>query len=123
MTAMDYMLLIHTDEDAVTAAPGTPEFEEFMGAWMAFNQLLIDGGHWISGGSLQPTPTATTIRRSSEGTSTVTDGPYTETKEQLGGFYLIAADDLDRALELAAAIPIPAGSIEVRPMMFRPDAA
>jgi hypothetical protein len=119
---MDYMILIHHDETTGMPAPGEPGFDQAMAAWMTFNQTLIDGGHWISGGSLQPTATATTVRKSFDVPNSITDGPFAETKEQLGGFYLISADDLDAALELAAAVPIPVGSVEVRPVKFRPDA-
>jgi hypothetical protein len=119
---MEYMILIHSDETYEAPAPGTPEFEAMMGEWFAYNQRLIDGGHWIAGASLQPTLTATTVRKSFGGAPAVTDGPYAESKEQLGGFYLISAADLDQALELAAAIPIPVASMEVRPVAFRPDA-
>ena len=118
---MDYMILINSDENFDAPAPGTPEFDEMMGGWFAYNQRLIDGGHWIAGASLQPTATATTVHKSFTGAPTVTDGPYAETKEQLGGFYLISATDLDQAIELATAIPIPVGSFEVRPVAFRPD--
>jgi hypothetical protein len=120
---MDYMILIYSDENFDAPAPGTPEFDEMMGGWFAFNQRLIDGGHWIGGASLQPTGTATTMHKTFGNAPTMTDGPYVETKEQLGGFYLISADNLDQALELAAGIPIPVGSLEVRPVAFRPDAA
>ena len=119
---MDYMILIHSDETYPVPAPGSPGFDEMMAGWMAYNQRLIDGGHWISAANLQPTGTASTIRKSADGQSAVVDGPYAETKEQLGGFYLISASDLDDALALAADIPVPAGSIEVRPVSFRPDA-
>lgn len=118
---MDYMLLIHSDETVELPAPGTPGFEAMMGAWFAYNQQLIDGGHWIAGANLTPTSTATTVRLGG-GEPTVTDGPYMETKEQFGGFYLVRAEDLDEALALAAAIPVPFGSVEVRPVAFRPDA-
>jgi len=120
---MDYMILIHSDETAEAPAPGTPEFEQMMAGWMAYNQALIDGGHWIAAANLQPTVTASTVRKAIGAAPMITDGPFAETKEQLGGFYLIAADDLDQALELAARLPLPAGSIEVRPVAFRPDAA
>lgn len=118
---MEYMILIHSDETRLPT-PGTPGFDEIMAGWMAYNQTLIDGGHWISAANLQPTPTATTLRVSPGSPPTVTDGPFAETKEQLGGYYLISAADLDEALALAGAIPLPAGSIEVRPVAFRPDA-
>jgi hypothetical protein len=118
---MDYMITLYSDESVELPEPGTPEFGAFMGEWMAFNQRLIDGGHWIAGASLMPTPTATTITKEFGSAPTITDGPYAETKEQLGGFYLISAKDLDEALALAALVPIPAGSFEVRPVAFRPD--
>jgi hypothetical protein len=118
---MEYMIHIYSDESVGTPEPGTQEFGEFMGQWMAYNQILIDGGHWVSGASLMPTQTATTVRKSAGGQS-VTDGPFAETKEQFGGFYLIEAADLDEALRLAALVPIAAGSLEVRPVAFRPDA-
>jgi hypothetical protein len=120
---MEYMILIHSDESAFEApSPGTPEFEQMMAGWMTYNQKLIDGGHWISGASLQSTVTATTVRKTFGGKPTTSDGPFAETKEQLGGYYLINAKDLDEALALAAEIPIPVGSLEVRPVAFRPDA-
>jgi hypothetical protein len=118
---MDYMISLYSDETAPMPEPGTPEFGQFMAGWMAYNQELIDGGHWIAASNLMPTMTATTIRKSTGGQS-ITDGPFAETKEQLGGFYLISATDLDQALALAAKIPLGAGSIEVRPVAFRPDA-
>jgi hypothetical protein len=119
---MDYMVTLYSDENFEMPSPGTPEFEGFMGEWMAYNQRLIDGGHWISAASLQPTVTATTITKTFGAAPKLTDGPYAETKEQLGGFYLISAANLDEALALAADVPIPVGSFEVRPVAFRPDA-
>ena len=118
---MEYMLLIHSDENWDAPAPGTPAFDDMMAGWMAFNQTLIDGGHWVSGASLAPTSTATTLTKSFNDAPTVSDGPYAETKEQLGGYYLVKAADLDEALKLAEAIPVPVGSIEVRPVAFRPE--
>jgi hypothetical protein len=119
---MDYMITLYSDENAPMPEPGTPEFGAFMGEWMAFNQKLIDGGHWIAASNLMPTTTATTVRQSPGSAPAITDGPFAETKEQLGGFYLISATDLDQALELAKAVPLTAGSLEVRPVAFRPDA-
>ena len=83
---------------------------------------MSEGGHWVSGASLQPTVTATIVRKQPGAAPAITDGPFAETKEQLGGYYLVKADDLDQAIELAAAIPMTAASIEVRPIAFRPDA-
>jgi hypothetical protein len=123
MKHMEYMILINSDETYAMPNPGDPGFEEAMAGWMQFNQSLIDGGHWIAGASLQETATATTIVKRPGAAPTLTDGPYVETKEQLGGFYLITAADLDEALALATSLPIPAASIEVRPVKVRPDAA
>ncbi len=117
---MEYMILIHGDETLVPA-PGTPGSSEMLEKFLAYNQILIDGGHWISGGSLQPTSTATTLRTSG-GTTEIVDGPFAETKEQLGGYYVISAADLDEALALAKQLPAWEGSIEVRPIAYRPDA-
>jgi hypothetical protein len=86
---------------------------------MAFNRRLVEGGHWIAGASLQPPETATVLHQS---TGAVTDGPFAETKEQIGGFYLVSASDLDEALELARAMPLAAAAVEVRPVLFRADA-
>ena len=119
---MEYLILIHGDESATVRAPGEPGFDEMMAGWMVYNQSLIDGGHWISAANLQPSSTATIVRKSGAGEPAITDGPFAETKEQLGGFYLISAKDLDEALALASAMPMPVGSIEVRPVAFRPDA-
>jgi len=119
---MEYMILIHRDESFPAPVPGDPGFDEMMAGWMAYNQTLIDGGHWVSGANLAPTSTATTVRKSLGGGTEIVDGPFAETKEQLAGYYLISADDLDTAIALASQLPISAGSIEVRPVSFRPDA-
>lgn len=120
---MDYMILISRPEGAEDPAiPGTPDFEARMADFLAYNQMLIDGGHWIAGGSLQPTTTATTLRRTDGGELAVTDGPFVETKEQLGGYYVVRAADLDEALELTRRIPLADATFEVRPLAFRPDA-
>lgn len=118
------MILLYSDETQVPDfAPGSPEFESMMGEWMAFNQTLIDAGAFIGGASLAPTETATVVTKSFDGSTAVTDGPYAETKEQLGGFYIVEAADLDAAMEIATRVPIPVGSFEIRPVGFRPDAA
>lgn len=71
----------------------------------------------VAGEALQPTSTATSLRRGAGGAYTVTDGPFVESKEALGGFYLLEADDLDAAIELAREIPAPRGGLEIRPVM------
>lgn len=120
---MDYMLLITMDEAAMAdAASAEPESgSDPMAAWLAYNQKLIDGGHWIGGASLQPSDTTTVVHKG-DGPDTTTDGPYTESKEQVAGYYTVRAADLDEALALAAGIPVANGVIEVRPLMWRPDA-
>lgn len=120
---MHYMILLYSDETQVPDfAPGSPEFEAMMGEWMSFNQSLIDAGQFIEGSALAPTEAATVVTKSFGGSTAVTDGPYAETKEQLGGFYLVEASDLDAAIEIANRVPIPAGSFEIRPVGFRPSA-
>jgi len=112
--------MIHTDETA-TPRPGTPEFDQYMGGWIAYNQSLVAGGNWIDGGGLMPTTTATTVKVGNQkaGQSAVVDGPFAESKEQFGGYYLVEAADLDEALALAARIPLPSASVEVRPIAAR----
>lgn len=117
---MQYLILINSDEGDGAPGPGDPGFEEMMGAWMGYNQMLIDNGHYVSGASLAPTVTATTVRKTADGV-TISDGPHIETKEALGGYYMVEADDLDKATELAQLIPIDVGSLEIRPVAFNPD--
>jgi hypothetical protein len=92
-----------------------------MGEYDGYTKMLRDTGKFAAGEALQPVQTATTIRRQGDGTVT-TDGPFAETKEALGGFYIVQARDLDEALELAAACPgLKYGaSIEVRPVVDFP---
>ena len=118
---MEFLLLINADESGQPVDPSSPEAQEVFAAWMAYNQKLVEGGHWVAGASLQSSDTATLVRKAPNQSSTVTDGPFAETKEQIGGFYLVRADDLDGAIALADAMPAPSGAIEVRPVLFRPD--
>ncbi len=122
---MEYMFLITMDDAAMSEpATATPESgEAAMAAWLEYNQKLIDGGHWIAGGSLQPAASTTVLHKTDGSVSATTDGPYTESKEQVAGFYTVRAADLDEALALAAQIPVRGvAAIEVRPLMWRPDA-
>lgn len=120
---MEYMIMLYSDETMNPGfAPGSPEFEAMMGEWMAFNQTLIDAGQFIGGASLAGTDTATVLSKAPDGTETITDGPYAETKEQIGGYYIVATETLDEALEIARRVPIPVGRFEVRPIAFRPGA-
>ena len=113
---MQYMLLIY-DEEQVWASMSEEERNRLYGEYFAFTNELREKGAYVAGDQLQPTSTATTVRvRDDE--QVVTDGPFAETKEQLGGYYLIEADSVDEALEWAAKIPSARlGSIEVRPVV------
>ena len=111
---MRYMLLIHEDP---AAGPQTEaDGEALHKAYFAYTQELVDAGVIQGGDALEPSTTATTVRVRN-GEPLTTDGPYAETKEQLGGFYIIDVPDLDAALMWAAKIPSATfGSIEVRPV-------
>lgn len=117
---MQYLILIYGPEYP-SPEPGQPGFEEFMGPWLEYNKMLIESGAFVAAGQLEPVATATTIRREFGGGDTLVDGPFAETKEVLGGYYLVEAADLDAALALARAVPVPAGSLEVRPMRYNPQ--
>ncbi len=108
----EYLILIFEDENAYATA--TPDvFQEVMEAHNRFAaQVGEKGGKIVEGRALQPTSTATTIRN-----DVVTDGPFAETKEALGGYYLVEARDLDHALEIAKLTPARFGGVEVRPIM------
>jgi hypothetical protein len=113
---MQYALLIYDDEQRM-AAMSRDEGNALMAAYGAFTQELQSAGAMKGGDALQSTQAATTVRVR-DGETLTTDGPFAETKEQLGGFYLIDADSLDEALEWAAKIPAARqGTIEVRPIM------
>src|SRR5438552_3209233 len=113
---MRYMLLIYTPE--ANDASATPaDMEAVMTAYNAFTKELVDSGKMKAGEALHPTSAATTVRVKN-GKTVTTDGPFAETKEQLGGFYMVDAKDLDEAIAWAAKIPgAKFGSIEVRPVM------
>ena len=111
-----YMCLIYGDEKQAAGASEAQQQEVFQ-AYMKFTEELQASGKMVGGEALEPTSTATTVRVRDSKTVT-TDGPFAETKEQLGGFYIVEADNLDEAIEWAAKIPGAAyGSIEVRPVM------
>jgi hypothetical protein len=112
---MKYLCLIYEEEDQARQIPKA-EMDKVMGDYWAFQDAIQKSGHYVGGHALQPTQTATTLRMRNGKLST-TDGPFAETKEQLGGFYLIEAKDLNDALQVAARIPsVRWGSIEVRPL-------
>ena len=113
---MQYMLLIY-GESGVGPAPDSPEFGQMMAGYGAFTAEARESGAMVSSDALQPVTTATTVRVRDNGTGT-TDGPFAETKEQLGGYYLLDCADLDEAIAYAAKIPgSKYDSIEVRPVM------
>ena len=113
---MQYMLLIHDDE-ARLATMSDEERGRLYQEYGVFSQELRDDGAMVGGDQLQPTSTATTVRVR-DGEQLATDGPFAETKEQLGGYYIIEVGTLDEAIEWAARIPSARlGSIEVRPIV------
>src|SRR5687768_1167484 len=114
--SMKYMLLIYSNEQA-WAGLSEADRNRIMGEYRQFGQDIKASGHYVSGAQLAPTAMATTVRVT-DGKRVVTDGPFAETREQLGGYYLVEARDLDEAIGLAARIPsASAGTIEVRPQI------
>jgi len=108
---MQYLLLIHDDE--------TADNGDLMPEYISYTEALAASGALVGANQLQPTDTATTVRVRN-GETLVTDGPFIETKEALGGYYLVEAETLDEALEWAAKIPSARfGHIEVRPVVMR----
>jgi hypothetical protein len=113
---MKYLCLIYDDEKKWEAFPQA-QLEGLMEEYFALSDSLKSNGQYIAAEALQPTPTATTVRVRNGKIST-TDGPFAETKEQLGGFYLVEAKDLNDAIQIASRIPsVRFGSVEVRPIM------
>jgi hypothetical protein len=112
---MRYLCLVYHDEAAIESMPER-DYDAIVRDVLAYRETLKDGDHYVASSPLQPVRTATTIRIR-HGQTFITDGPFAETKEQLAGFYLIEAADLNDAIRLAAKMP-PArfGSIEVRPL-------
>jgi hypothetical protein len=114
-TKMRYMLLIHDEEKAfqkLSEADRNAIYAEYR----QFSQEISASGNYVSGSELQPTSAATSVRVR-DGKRLVTDGPFAETREQLGGYYLVEAKNLDEAIALAARIPSArTGTIEVRPL-------
>ncbi|MBR0795043.1 YciI family protein [Bradyrhizobium jicamae] len=113
---MHYLLLIYRNE-AELGHMTADDRKKMTGEYGAYTQSIIQSGHFKAGDGLQPTTTATTVRVR-DGKILTTDGPFAETREQLAGYYLVDAKDLDTALGLAARIPgARTGSVEVRPVM------
>ena len=112
---MRYLCLIYDDESKWGTMP-KEQAEAMMGEYFAFTEGIKQSGHYVGGEALQPTQTATTVRIR-QGKVSTTDGPFAETKEQLGGYYLIKAKDLNDAIQVAAKIPSARnGTVEIRPI-------
>ncbi|HEY7937870.1 MAG TPA: YciI family protein [Candidatus Limnocylindrales bacterium] len=115
---MQYLLLIYTSEPTEDTSPDLMRAES--AEYAAFSRWLIERGQFKGGEALHPTTAATTVQVR-DGRTITTDGPYAETKEALGGFYLIDAKDLDEAIDAAARIPgARHGFIEIRPILELP---
>jgi hypothetical protein len=113
---MQYLCLIYSDESTWETMP-EEERNAVYGEYMTFTQSIKDSGNHLAGDALQSVSTATSVRVRN-GETLVTDGPFAETKEQLGGYYLIEAKDVDEALKIAERIPsVRYGTIEVRPVV------
>ncbi|OYU18758.1 MAG: hypothetical protein CFE34_08840 [Rhodobacteraceae bacterium PARR1] len=119
---MKYLLLLYVDP-AKEPAQNTPELGAYLGGFYAASQKMVADGALIAGEGLGPVETATSLRIRGGKVETM-DGPFAETREHLGGFYLIDVPDLDAALAYAASLPTaPLGTVEVRPVMIYDDAS
>jgi hypothetical protein len=118
-----YLLAIITDDSPEAFANTTPEqLAEVMNAYNEFTQGIRDDGSYLAGEALQPSSGAKVVRVNESGETVVTDGPFAETKEQLGGYYLVDAADIDAAAAIGARIPgARVGAIEVREVMEFPE--
>lgn len=114
---MNYSVLIYDTPEGFAHAHG-PHAKEFMSQWPPFIKALTEAGVYVSGAGLQPPDTATTMRFKND-KRLVQDGPFADTKEQLGGFYILNVPDLDKALDWAARTPrLPGQVIEIRPNLM-----
>ena len=115
---MQYILLIYSS-DEMWENKSADEINQIMGEYNAFTESIVKSGNFKAGEELQPATAATTVRVRN-GKPQLTDGPFAETREQLGGFYLIEADNLDQATQIASRIPSAReGCVEIRPIMHR----
>jgi hypothetical protein len=118
---MQYALLIYTQEP--TSTPTPEQIQTEIEAYDVFTRSVRESGAFLAGEALHPSPTATTVRVR-DGQTLTTDGPFAETKEVLGGFYLVTAADLDEAIAMAVRIPSAlTGSVEIRPVIEWNDPA
>lgn len=114
---MQYLIMAVETPDDFAAREDPERSEEYWASWMGYIAALTESGVMTGAGGLEPPDASTTVRLR-DGQRIVHDGPYADTKEQLGGFFVIDVPDLDRALEWAARCPAAAaGSVEVRPLM------
>jgi hypothetical protein len=113
---MKYLLALIGDESRFADRP-PDEQAEAMQAWDAYTRAVIDAGVHLGGEGLQPSSIATTVQIQESGDPIVSDGPFAETKEQLAGYYLLDCKDLDDALSWAKRVPMPGGTVEVRPVL------
>ena len=112
---MRYMLTIYGDPSGMGEA-SPEEMKAELGRWFSYTEEVQKAGALVAGDALQESATATTFRFNGGDEPTMTDGPFAETKEQLGGFYLLDCANLDEALEWAKKIPARDGAVEVRPV-------
>jgi hypothetical protein len=120
---MQYLLLIYSNEQAIRESMTEDDGAKMMKEYGAFSESIAKSGHYKGGNRLHPTKSATSVRVR-DGKRQTTDGPFAETREQLGGYYLVDAKDLDEAIGIAERIPgARVGTIEVRPIAPGPNAA
>lgn len=113
---MQYLCLIYEDEKEWQKLPPA-QTDKILGEYSAYTESVKRSGHYLGGNGLEPSHTATTLRMR-KGKLATTDGPFAETKEQLGGYYLLQARDLNEAIHLASRIPgARFGAVEVRPVV------
>lgn len=120
---MKFMLMFYLNAAEFDARTNPQTKDAFWGSFMPYAKAVHEAGIYAGGAGLEPPDTATTVRISN-GKRLVQDGPFADTKEQLGGYFLIDVPDLDAALDWAARYPAgPGGAVEVRPAMFGPEGA
>jgi hypothetical protein len=113
---MMYTLALISEEGGMEDA-SPEEMKAVMDRWDAYTKRAVENGAFIAGEALQPSATASTVKIKEGEEPVVSDGPFAESKEQLGGFYLLECNDLDEALDYAKRIPFQDGIVEVRPVM------
>lgn len=111
-----YLISVWHDDDYADNDWSDPEIQRLGAQVGAVNEEMQKTGAWVFGAGLEPQSTATVLRPTGADVS-MTDGPYAETKEQIGGFYVVDCENLDQALEWAKKLPIRAGGVEVRPVV------